>query len=60
MTGKVGRPRIDPVARRVKVGMTISPVARRLAEQLAGRYGLSLSGVVELAIRRLAEREGVR
>lgn len=43
-----------------QTSIRLSPQATRLRELLAEKLGLSLSAVVELAIRRLAEVEKVK
>jgi len=54
---KRGRPGIDPAAKRTRSNYTLSPEARRQAERLAAHLGLSKSGVIELALRRLSAQE---
>lgn len=45
---------------RKATSLRLTRVADRLVAALAARLGLSRSAVIELAVRRLAEREGVR
>ena len=41
------------------VGLNLSAEARRLMADLADKKGVSKTGVVEMAIREMAEREGL-
>ncbi len=41
------------------VGLNLSAEARRLMVEVATKKGVSQTGVVEMAIREMAEREGV-
>ena len=59
-TKKAGRKPTDPATHRVHACFTLSPEVIRLLTAEAARGGESKSAVVERAIRRLAEREGVR
>lgn len=52
-----GRPGFDPQARRVRTNVTLSPEAKAQAARLAAHLGLSRSGVIELALRRLTAQE---
>lgn len=45
---------------RKATSLRLTREADRLVAALAARLGLSRSAVIELAVRRLAEREGVR
>jgi hypothetical protein len=42
------------------VGLNLSAEARRLMAELAEKNGVSQTGVVEIAIREKAERDGVK
>lgn len=40
--------------------LRLSPEAKRLLEELAKKLGVTQAAIVEIAIRRLAETEGVQ
>ena len=40
--------------------LRLSPEAKRLLQRMAEKLGLSMTGVIELAIREKARREGVK
>jgi hypothetical protein len=40
--------------------MCLTPEAKRLLEKLAKKLGLSRTGVIEMAVRRLAEVEKIK
>ncbi len=42
------------------VGLNLSAEARRLMVEIATKKGVSQTGVVEMAIREMAESEGVK
>ncbi len=42
------------------IGLNLSEEARRLMVALAAKRGVSQTGVVEMAIRDMAEKEGVQ
>lgn len=42
------------------LSIRLSPEARRLRAALSQKLGVNLSAVVELAIRQMAKREGVK
>jgi hypothetical protein len=48
------------VGNKVGTSFRLSPVALELISQLTNKLGLSQAGVVELAVRKLAEAESVR
>mgnify|MGYP001611351405 FL=1 len=42
------------------LSLRLSPEAKRLLQLLAKKSGLSMTGVIELAIREKAKRDGVK
>jgi predicted transcriptional regulator len=42
------------------IGIKLSSEARRLREALAQKHGISKTAVIEMAIRHMAERDGVK
>ena len=47
------------MAKKRPTSFKLSPEGLQLLKQLSARMGLSQAGVVELAVRKLAETEGV-
>ena len=45
---------------KIRVGYALSPECIELTAALAKKLGLSKSGIVEMAVRKLAEAENIR
>jgi hypothetical protein len=56
---KQGKEDAREAASGLATSIRLTPDGKRLVEALQARLGLKRSGVIELAIRRLAQAEGV-
>ncbi len=45
---------------KIATSYRLSPAALELVGKLADKFGLSQAGIVELAVRKLAEAEGIK
>lgn len=45
---------------KVRLGFSLTPDAQRLLQELKKKTGLNQAGIVELAIRQMAETQGIK